>query len=280
MNTIAYNHLLQANLEGKFQTVLFALVEHCFDKNYCYPSIKRLMVLTGLSRATVFRALSGLELGGFITRVNRFKDHKQRSNLYIINGLQYEDASKETRTPPSQIDTHKKILEKNQSYDRSDTEQRDRFALKNDENDSLDLPIEVQNPKNNTKPKNEVSNSFKKDTPRVVSSSKTPKKQAFKLDGDLNLPKILEIFELYTSRGFLKKSVADLIELLACCSWLNSQEEKDKKRPIHKKKIRNKYGLLTYLTKTKQLAKPIKWHDDEKARKTIVELRNKGLIDF
>lgn len=280
MNTIAYNHLLQVNLEGKFQTVLFALVEHCFDKNYCYPSIKRLMVLTGLSRASVFRALSGLELGGFITRVNRYKDHKQRSNLYIINGLQYEDASKETRPVESHVETHKKILEKNQSYEQGDTEQANRFALKNDENDSKNLSIELEKPKTNPKPKNESSNRVKEDAQKNVNSKKTPKKQGFKLDGDLNLPKILEIFEFYTSKGFLRKGVSDLIDLLACCSWLNSEEEKDKKRAIHKKKIKNKYGLLTFLTKTKQLSKPIKWQDDEKARKAIIDLRNKGLIDF
>jgi len=31
---------------------------------------------------------------------------------------------------------------------------------------------------------------------------------------------------------------------------------------------------------TKQLTKPIKWEDDEKARRAIVEFRNRGLIDF
>ena len=274
MNTIAFSFLKQADLEGKFQTVLFALVEHCFDKNYCYPSIKRLMVLTGLSRSSIFRALSGLELGGFITRVNRYKDHKQRSNLYIINGLHYDDTSKENRTVESHVETHKKILEKNQSYEQGDTEQANRFALKNDENDSKNLSLEVQNPKTNTKPQIESSNIVKEDALKNINSKKNPKKQAFKLDGDLNLPKILEIFEFYTSRGFLKKGVADLLDFLACCSWLNSEEDKDKKRPIHKKKIRNKYGLLTFLTKTKQLSKPIKWKDDEKARKAIIDLRN------
>lgn len=280
MNNISFSFLKQANLEGKFQTVLFALVEHCFDKNYCYPSIQRLMTLTGLSRSSIFRALSGLELGGFITRVNRFKDHKQRSNIYIINGLQYDDTSKETRPVPCQPDTHKKILEKNQSYEQGDTEQANSFALKNDENDCKNLSLELEKPKTNPKPKNEGPDSVKEDAPKNGTSKKTPKKQAFKLDGVLDLPKIMEIFELYTSRGFLRKGVADLIDLLACCSFLNREEEKDKKRPVHKKKIRNKYGLLTFLTKTKQLTKPIKWHDDEKARNTVIDLRNRGLIDF
>lgn len=48
--------------------VLMALAEHCDPSGYCWPSVGRLVQITGLSRATMFRILRRLETDGWFRR--------------------------------------------------------------------------------------------------------------------------------------------------------------------------------------------------------------------
>jgi len=50
----------------------------------CYPKIASIMQVTGISRATVFRALSELERVGLVERSKRFINPARKVNLYIL----------------------------------------------------------------------------------------------------------------------------------------------------------------------------------------------------
>ncbi len=50
----------------------------------CYPKVSTIAQVTGVSRATVFRALSALERIGVIERSKRFINSARKVNLYIL----------------------------------------------------------------------------------------------------------------------------------------------------------------------------------------------------
>jgi hypothetical protein len=64
--------------------VLLAIARHADKRGSCYPSAARLMVVTGLSKASVYRKISYLERHGFIRVTRRGKDGKKTSNLYHL----------------------------------------------------------------------------------------------------------------------------------------------------------------------------------------------------
>ena len=64
--------------------VLLAIARHADKRGSCYPSAARLMAVTGLSKASVYRKISYLEKHGFIRVTRRGKDGKKTSNLYRL----------------------------------------------------------------------------------------------------------------------------------------------------------------------------------------------------
>ena len=64
-------------------------------KNYCEMSLRDIMVSTGLSRASVKRALDDLRHGGFIRRDIRGKQHQEDSHIVgrWIQGAQHEHSN-------------------------------------------------------------------------------------------------------------------------------------------------------------------------------------------
>lgn len=307
MNLTSFQFVCQASVTGAPQQVLTALLSHCYSKGECFPSVKRLAIIAGVSVRTIHRALNCLKELGIITIIHRFnKEGKKCSNLYILNGLQEmmdQSGTKENRQGICHGGIYKSSSERaKKTYDTSSEQKDSGFALQNEyeileisdskkskaklptaeaqntKQTASETPKAKENPTEAQKTKQTASEAPKaKENPAEAQKTK---QTAVRFEGNLDKDKILSIFDFYTSHGFLNRCVSDLMDFLACCSYLNRECEKDKKRPIHRKKIKNRYGLLTFLTKTKQLTKPIKWEDDEKARRAIVEFRNRGLIDF
>jgi len=60
--------------------VLLCLAEHSNSKGVCWPSVDRMMTLTGLSRSSVTRAISSLKKAGLITVTS-----KKMRNSYTLN---------------------------------------------------------------------------------------------------------------------------------------------------------------------------------------------------
>ena len=297
MNLTSFQFVCQASVTGAPQQVLTALLSHCYSKGECFPSVKRLAIIAGVSVRTIHRALNCLKELGIITIIHRFnKEGKKCSNLYILNGLQErldQSGTKENRQGICHGGIYKSSSERaKKTYDTNSEQKDSGFALQNEyeileisdskkskaKQPTAEAPKAKENATEAQKTK-QTATEAPKAKENAAEAQKT-KQTAVRFEGSLDKDKVLSIFDFYTSHGFLNRCMSDLMDFLACCSYLNRECEKDKKRPIHRKKIKNRYGLLTFLTKTKQLTKPIKWEDDEKARRAIVEFRNRGLIDF
>jgi DNA-binding transcriptional ArsR family regulator len=277
MNLTSFQFVCQASVTGAPQQVLTALLSHCYSKGECFPSVKRLAIIAGVSVRTIHRALNCLKELGIITIIHRFnKEGKKCSNLYILNGLQErldQSGTKENRQGICHGGIYKSSSERaKKTYDTNSEQKDSGFALQNE--------YEILEISDSKKSKAKQPTAEAPKAKENAAEAQKTKQTAVRFEGSLDKDKVLSIFDFYTSHGFLNRCMSDLMDFLACCSYLNRECEKDKKRPIHRKKIKNRYGLLTFLTKTKQLTKPIKWEDDEKARRAIVEFRNRGLIDF
>jgi DNA-binding transcriptional ArsR family regulator len=277
MNLTSFQFVCQASVTGAPQQVLTALLSHCYSKGECFPSVKRLAIIAGVSVRTIHRALNCLKELGIITIIHRFnKEGKKCSNLYILNGLQErldQSGTKENRQGICHGGIYKSSSERaKKTYDTNSEQKDSGFALQNE--------YEILEISDSKKSKAKQPTAEAPKAKENATEAQKTKQTAVRFEGSLDKDKVLSIFDFYTSHGFLNRCMSDLMDFLACCSYLNRECEKDKKRPIHRKKIKNRYGLLTFLTKTKQLTKPIKWEDDEKARRAIVEFRNRGLIDF
>jgi len=277
MNITSFQFVCQASVTGAPQQVLTALLSHCYSKGECFPSVKRLAIIAGVSVRTIHRALNCLKELGIITIIHRFnKEGKKCSNLYILNGLQErldQSGTKENRQGICHGGIYKSSSERaKKTYDTNSEQKDSGFALQNE--------YEILEISDSKKSKAKQPTAEAPKAKENAAEAQKTKQTAVRFEGSLDKDKVLSIFDFYTSHGFLNRCMSDLMDFLACCSYLNRECEKDKKRPIHRKKIKNRYGLLTFLTKTKQLTKPIKWEDDEKARRAIVEFRNRGLIDF
>jgi len=81
--------------------VLLAIARHADKRGSCYPSAARLMVVTGLSKASVYRKISYLERHGFIRVTRRGKDGKKTSNLYHLLLSHSETKQSHTETKVS-----------------------------------------------------------------------------------------------------------------------------------------------------------------------------------
>ena len=71
---------------------LLGILRFSNEKGECYPGMKKLSDITGLSRNSIKRSIKELSEKGFLQKKNRFKKNEETgsvrkdSNLYIILG--------------------------------------------------------------------------------------------------------------------------------------------------------------------------------------------------
>lgn len=251
-------------------------------------------------------------MAGYVTVSERYhKDSKKnRSNIYIINGLDHKSGTKEISLGGVHFDPHKKIDETIKAYD-SDNEQKNTgFALGSETDDCLNPSTEdpIQSPEKSSagevqlmlfevydtpKPQPEPKPEPKKPMPssvkalmmppkpapepfileRPVSRRETRRKAAkVRFEGILDIHKVLEIHTIYVRQGWLKRSMSDLLDFLCMCSRLN--------RLLQLKKVRDIYATLTFLVKNNKMTDGLLASDETKAQAMIHKLRNMGLIDL
>jgi hypothetical protein len=99
--------LCPPSLPPTARLVAVVLADHVNDETrYCYPSVTTLQRRTGLSRASIFRALTDLEVHAVIERVPRFVDNRQTTSGYLWNLLPDLPGGVSHRDPrPSQPET-------------------------------------------------------------------------------------------------------------------------------------------------------------------------------
>ena len=137
MNLTSFQFVCQASVTGAPQQVLTALLSHCYSKGECFPSVKRLAIIAGVSVRTIHRALNCLKELGIITINHRFnKEGKKCSNLYILNGLQErldQSGTKENRQGICHGGIYKSSSERaKKTYDTNSEQKDSGFALQNE----------------------------------------------------------------------------------------------------------------------------------------------------
>lgn len=297
MYSTARAFVRKADVCGSAKSILSHLVSYCWTTNTCFPSIGSICKSTGYSESTVHRGIGTLEDKKIITVVPRFSDDgKQRSNTYVINEYVPYSLSKKSGRVGCQDDTHKILDVVNKSYDNT-PELKDSSPAPGSGNDFLDLAEPNPEAESKTVPQAPASvtpreetrqtqleapshyaqapkaNNQSGDSRPVSKASKARpaiKASAVRFEGDLNIAKILEIHKVYTRMGYLKNSMSDLVDLLCACSRIN--------RLVERKKCRNVYGLLTYLTKHKKLLDGVCAKDEQKATDAVRHLTRTGAI--
>lgn len=91
-------------LDAHSQVLFMWLCSFTDEKGQCYPSVNRLAECCGLSRKTIIDRVKILIDRGFLTKIPRFSDNAQQSNLYQIHLL-----PSATDTPPS-VGEEKKVV--------------------------------------------------------------------------------------------------------------------------------------------------------------------------
>jgi DNA-binding transcriptional regulator YhcF (GntR family) len=66
--------------------LLIVIANYADEEGRAWPSVERLCIDTGMSRATIQRILRRLEKGGWIASHKRIKGRLQTSNLYVLKG--------------------------------------------------------------------------------------------------------------------------------------------------------------------------------------------------
>ncbi|MER0170328.1 MAG: helix-turn-helix domain-containing protein [Nitrosomonas sp.] len=91
-------------LDAHSQVLFMWLCSFTDEKGQCYPSVNRLAECCGLSRKTIIDRVKILIDRGFLTKIPRFADNAQQSNLYQIHLLPSAND-----TPPS-VGEEKKVV--------------------------------------------------------------------------------------------------------------------------------------------------------------------------
>lgn len=77
--------LYRADIPPRACSVYLYLYQRCYNKDFCFPSIKTICADMKLSRSTVKRAIANLEKSGFIVKERRYRENGgNSSNLYRL----------------------------------------------------------------------------------------------------------------------------------------------------------------------------------------------------
>lgn len=75
---------VKIKLPAQEKITLLMLANYANQDGQCWPSIDTLSLDTGLSRASVKRALRKLVERGLMTKARQVKGHLQTSNFYVL----------------------------------------------------------------------------------------------------------------------------------------------------------------------------------------------------
>lgn len=274
-----------SNLTGSTKTVLFTLFTYLHgDKKECWPSVRDMSEVSGLSRRTVQRGLRLLEEMSYILIL---KQNNRKSNLYkmicidsVQNDMRQGDA--QSIPPKGELKPHVENvdlalpLQKNPKPSESDVPVIKEKSQKTESVmerwnrliaakaiEEASNPEPVQKP---VKKESEASNS------RIEKRNEC-KRLEFK--GNWNsLEKIVEIWEVFTGNNWVKASENEFIEFLSTYSAI---ARKTKLPENNKKRVKNPFGYLVMLFKAGLSKQIIRRKDEEKALLVKRDLFRAGL---
>ena len=239
--------LINSDLKSTTKAILGALLSYCHNKDTCYPSVRDISQVWGYAESTIRKHIRILEKLEFIETTKGNKSRK--SNNYKI--LKLNSVQKDPNATRRESSKPEGLLEEHNTYGATGG----RFDKKNPHK-ALNL-CDLDTSDGNQSQKKTAIESVAEDKSQIKS---------IKFEGQLTTQKIVEIYNLYTRQGWIKRCNDSFFNFVANCLM------------IKRLRKRNVYGYLTWIYKKKFDRKLITAKDEELARKEIKCIHEKGLM--
>ena len=239
--------LINSDLKSTTKAILGALLSYCHNKDTCYPSVRDISQVWGYAESTIRKHIRILEKLEFIETTKGNKSRK--SNNYKI--LKLNSVQKDPNATRRESSKPEGLLEEHNTYGATGG----RFDKKNPHK-ALNL-CDLDTSDGNQSQKKTAIESVAEDKSQIKS---------IKFEGQLTTQKIVEIYNLYTRQGWIKRCNDSFFNFVANCLM------------IKRLRKRNVYGYLTWIYKKKFDRKLITAKDEELARKELKCIHEKGLM--
>ena len=253
--------LINSDLKSTTKAILGALLSYCHNKDTCYPSVRDISQVWGYAESTIRKHIRILEKLEFIETTKGNKSRK--SNNYKI--LKLNSVQKDPNATRRESSKPEGLLEEHNTYGATGG----RFDKKNPHK-ALNLCDLDTSDGNQSQKKTAIESVAEGQSPKktAIESVAEDKSQikSIKFEGQLTTQKIVEIYNLYTRQGWIKRCNDSFFNFVANCLM------------IKRLRKRNVYGYLTWIYKKKFDRKLITAKDEELARKEIKCIHEKGLM--
>ena len=239
--------MINSDLKSTTKAILGALLSYCHNKDTCYPSVRDISQVWGYTESTIRKHIRILEKLEFIETTKGNKSRK--SNNYKI--LKLNSVQKDPNATRRESSKPEGLLEEHNTYGATGG----RFDKKNPHK-ALNL-CDLDTSDGNQSQKKTAIESVAEDKSQIKS---------IKFEGQLTTQKIVEIYNLYTRQGWIKRCNDSFFNFVANCSM------------IKRLRKRNVYGYLTWIYKKKFDRKLITAKDEELARKELKCIQENGLM--
>ena len=261
MNISHRSTLVQSNprLHRTTSHVYQTLLGYCHNnKVTCFPSIRDIVEMTKLGARCIQKQIRKLELENLIqTTPQTMPSGRKTSNLYTLVGLKEIQESGLVNKRRGEPRFGSEALPLRGSIKNTYGAKGGRSNGKKSPKALILCDLEQSNPENQDQ--NKAANA-----PAVV--AKTQNKASVRFEGPLTTRKIVEIYNLYTRQGWIRRCCDSFFTFVANCSMAKRLRK------------RNVYGHLTWVYKNKLDRKLITAKDEELARKELKCIQENGLM--
>ena len=286
MSSITIRKLqIQSDLKSTTKAILGALLSYCHNKDTCYPSVRDISQVWGYAESTIRKHIRILEKLEFIETTKGNKSRKSNNyKILKLNSVQKDpNATRRQRNRPEGLlensygPTGGRFDKKNPpkalsicDLDQSDGDQSSIAPKRVEESESQSSiapkRVEESESQSSIAPKRvEESKSQSSIAPKRVEESESQKKPV-RFEGKLTTQKIVELYNLYTRHGWIKRCYDSFFTFVANCLMIKRLRKK------------NVYGYLTWVYKKKFDRKLITAKDEELAKRELKLIQDNGLM--
>ena len=297
MNISHRSTLVQSNrkLHRTTSHVYQTLLGYCHNnKVTCFPSIRDIVEMTNLGERCVQKQIRKLELENLVkTTPQTMPSGRKTTNLYTLVGLKEIQESGLVNTRRGEPRFGTEALPLRGSIKNTYGARGGRSGKKKSPKALILCDLEQSDPEDQSQNKAAnapavVSQTEEVIVPAVVSQTeeaiapvvvvqteeaiapavvaKSQNKASVRFEGPLTTRKIVEIYNLYTRQGWIRRCCDSFFTFVANCSMAKRLRK------------RNVYGHLTWVYKNKLDRKLITAKDEELARKEIKSIHENGLM--
>jgi len=266
MNIQARRHLCKIDtLCSTSKAILLTLISYCHgDKDTCYPSTGDIAKMSGYAKRTIRKHLRILEEKDFVKTT---KEKERKSHKYQILGLNSGRMDSGTECLQS---SNPEGLQENTygpASGRFDGKKPPKALIICDLEQSDKIPDQAI-VGSATVAENQSQKQAIVRPKAPVAGHQSQNKASVRFEGPLTTQKIVELYNLYTRHGWIKRCYDSFFNFVANCLM------------IKRLRKRNVYGYLTWVYKKKFDRKLITAKDEELAKKELKLIQENGLMPY